>query len=827
MFSHLLRRSLLRICLSFAAAILAAIPITSSAQVCASPGLDGAATPSGIVNSYHPGSNSPAAGATSITVGSSGAGIRSNTRTLRAGDLIVIMQMQDSSAPANAGLYEYAHVASVAAGVITLRSPLQNAYFQTMNTTTRRNWQAIWVPQYSVATVSGAVTADRWTIDTTSGAATGGVVAMDVTGALSLSGSITVTGAGFRGAAGINGTANYPGGTATTANNPFTPTAVYGGQKGEGIQGTPPRVFNGTTTPVNYTTLLGQGYTLGAGGQAAIGNAGGGANDGLPASGNNQYNSGGGGGGNQGAGGQGGNSWNDGNTATAALNSGTTNNIGNLAGGKGGNAFTNSATRLLMGGGGGAGSANDGTGATSITTWPPTVSANAANGATGIIASSGAPGGGVVLLRAGSVTGSGTIDASGYRAYNKQTGGSTDTDGGGGGGAGGAVFFTAASGNGTGLTIRADGGVGGSTNYFNHGPGGGGGGGYIVTNLTAAALSVANASPGQDACCGGTAGNGSPKAWSATFGVTGATDTAGGTAPGATEGASCLPALNVGKITTTPLRITPAQTTAQYVIKIANPSTASGAAFGVSLTDIFPTPFGLVSTVSTAAYTVTGVGTRFNGASVVSVPNSSGVTPTLQLGTPGSRTNTFTVFPGGTVTFTVTVRINATTGTYQNSATIAFIDPTRSTGGNATATGAPAMPTVTPGGTYAAGGAVGGSNYASSSSTGEDVTLANGTASLQITKTNLVTQVFSGQTTSYTITVTNLSGVGAPGTVVKDPTATGLVCYQVACLANAQATCPAVVSIPLLQTPGLTIQGLNSGGSLTFRVTCSVTATGF
>ena len=161
-----------RACGGWLAAVLACALInTAGAQTCAMPGWEGAATPSGVVNSYHAGSGSPAAGNTSITVASA-SGQRSNTRSLRAGDLILIIQMQDSGTPANAGTHEYAQVVAVSGSTLSLSRGLANSYAQSMNTTNVRNWQVVWVPQYSSATVSGTVSADRWSINTSSGDAT-------------------------------------------------------------------------------------------------------------------------------------------------------------------------------------------------------------------------------------------------------------------------------------------------------------------------------------------------------------------------------------------------------------------------------------------------------------------------------------------------------------------------------------------------------------------------------------------------------------------------------------------------------------------------------
>ena len=79
------------------------------------------------------------------------AGQRTNTRSLIAGDLVLIMQMQDSATPANAGLYEYALVQSIAGTVLTLNRALTNGYVQSVTaaanvTTAWRTFQVVRVP---------------------------------------------------------------------------------------------------------------------------------------------------------------------------------------------------------------------------------------------------------------------------------------------------------------------------------------------------------------------------------------------------------------------------------------------------------------------------------------------------------------------------------------------------------------------------------------------------------------------------------------------------------------------------------------------------------
>ncbi|MBI5917495.1 MAG: PKD domain-containing protein [Bacteroidetes bacterium] len=171
-------------------------------------------------------------------------------------------------------------------------------------------------------------------------------------------------------------------------------------------------------------------------GRGAQANGGGGGND---------HNSGGGGGGNVSAGGIGGNQ-----------NSSGFGCDGEFAG-RGGKQCPNEVGRIFLGGGGGAGHVDD-TGA----------------------GSSGANGGGIAIILAGTVQGNGqTIFANGKTPPN--AGG----DGAGGGGAGGTVLLLAGSLNGT-LNVEAIGGRGSNVSNPSDrcfGAGGGASGGRLLTNL--------------------------------------------------------------------------------------------------------------------------------------------------------------------------------------------------------------------------------------------------------------------------------------------------------------------------------------------------------
>jgi len=110
----------------------------------------------------------------------------------------------------------------------------------------------------------------------------------------------------------------------------------------------------------------------------------------------------------------------------------------------------NPNARIIFGGGGGAGEADTEPGA----------------------AGSGGRGGGIVYVRAQSISGAGRIRSNGG------VGGDTTTSGGGGGGAGGTIVVIA---NGACVTTSAHGGRGGNaTDATGLGPGGGGGGGVVL-----------------------------------------------------------------------------------------------------------------------------------------------------------------------------------------------------------------------------------------------------------------------------------------------------------------------------------------------------------
>ncbi len=442
-------------------------------------GRDGAvtiATPNVVVNQYGVLSKDAAAQATSVTVASVAA-LANGTAALAPGDLLLVIQMQgatiattnDSSYGAvsslgGAGNYELVEVLSVDAttNTIALNCSLKRAYKAAGAT------QVVRVPQYTTLTVAAgaSITAKAWD------GSTGGIAAIHAQQTVTIDGAIDVSAKGFRGGAADNDSAADTSDIALYT----SASSTDGGRKGEGIAG----------LVVAY-------------GRGAPANGGGGGNG---------HNAGGGGGANGRSGaawrGQGvfdnsvagGRAWqlDPGYRASALADEGggrggytysyidkdaRTVRPGDASwggnnrrerGGLGGHPVDNDpATRLFLGGGGGAGDGNDG------------------------LAGRGGTGGGIALVIAGSVTGSGKLIANGENGADAGNL-SASGDGPGGAGAGGAVVVQASTLSG--FSVEAKGGNGGRQSLDGttdpvtpeaEGPGGGGGGGYVALSTAMAA----------------------------------------------------------------------------------------------------------------------------------------------------------------------------------------------------------------------------------------------------------------------------------------------------------------------------------------------------
>jgi len=753
--------------------------------VCATPGKDGApgAPLSGIVNTYYAGVGTANVGSTSITVATPSSG---SSTQFAAGDLALVIQMQAAQInstntnsygdglpgdPAsgvtslnNTGQFEFVTVTAVTAGsgteTLTISGTgsgggLLNTYATAVASSSRgiQTFQVIRVPQYSSASLSSSLGAFAWN------GSVGGVLAIDVASQLTLGGTVSLDGQGFRGAGGRI----LAGGTGAGSDDLTLSTNNANGSKAEGIAGTPHYVAPALSgiTPASTATSTAQTYLEGlpngSYARGAPGNAGGGATDANPPA--NDQNSGGGGGGNGGAGGIGGFGWSS----------------AGLVGGFGGVAFPASTSVVAMGGGGGAGTTNNGS------TWDPTTntgnstSNTCPTGCTGIY-SSGTAGGGIVIIHAGSVTGTGTLSANGQNALE------VENDGGGGGGAGGTILVYANSGGLGGLSTSAAGGNGGVTwpaqapGAFpgnRHGPGAGGGGGVILTSSTPGSASVGGGMPGWSTLANDPYGATPGQSGVVSSGLT-ITQT-----PGAQSGAYCsgadLSITNSG----VPTLVLPGGT-----ITYTQTVTNNG-------------PFDAVNPVASE-----NIPANTTFTSITVPPNVTCTTPPV--GGTGTITCTGTTFPSGTsetVTVVVTVGIgtpvgtqivdvdNVTSGTSDpnlaNNTATAISTVTTAIQADISVVNTASAMTVAPGGTFTMTAVV--KNLGPAVATSPAFTEATASDATSTTNATFVSLV---PPSGWTCTT---PAVGATGTIS---------CSAASLAVGATATFPVVLKAPAGATPG-------------------------
>ncbi|WP_158263799.1 beta strand repeat-containing protein [Deinococcus arcticus] len=100
-------------------------------------------------------------------------------------------------------------------------------------------------------------------------------------------------------------------------------------------------------------------------------------------------------------------------------------------------------------------------------------------------------------------------------------------------------------------------------------------------------------------------------------------------------------------------------------------------------------------------------------------------------------------------------------------------------------------------------------------------------ANLAITKTNNVTAVNAGSTTTYTIRVTNGGPSSVTGAILKDAAATGLIKGTVTCSGATGNTCAAAPTAGQLESgSGFALPALANGAFYEITLTATVTATG-
>ena len=690
------------------------------AQVCATPQKDGTKTSAAgeVVNGYYAPANGSYLAGTLPTIALSNP--RGTTTAFAAGDMALVIQMQcvdlnmtdtDSygdgvagfpgsgylvpTGTCRAGLYEYVPAgAGTSPSSFVAGAALQNTYVQADPTasSTRRSFQIIRVPQYANLTLGGQLNGAAWD------GRNGGVVAIDTAKNTNFAGqTISLAAQGFRGAGGRPSQVN--------GNNPFryndSPGVAHAG-KAEGIAGTPPLLFAdaspfdrndsaGTVTlnvgtfygyPGNTGTVADYNYAKGAPGTAG---GGGTYRDGA------YHNGGGGGGGNGGAGGRGGFGWRSAGWAGVATDY---SNIVAITGDNlaafGGSGFGGAGvSRIVLGGGGGAGDQNG----------------NSNN----LREMAGATGGGIVIIRSGSLTGGGTIDVRGGMANSNPL-----NDAAGAGAAGGSAVIISPNWTTGVLTINAGGGLGGDswvTGGSAHSPGGGGGGVVVHSGAVTADVSGGNSgltntgdSPPGGAAHGALAGN-----TGVDVQIPESSD------PMTNSGYKCLPQtdLSIAKVAS-PASLSIGQTTT-FTLTIGNSGPAQATA--ASVLDVLPAGLGTLTFVSA---------TGSNAATTLTVSSITGF-------------NTFT----GTVTVaanqTLTLLLKAT----------------------ASANGAPVNTA------YVVAPAASGDPNLSNNAASATVVIGP-SADLSATKVASTPSLALGQTTTFTLTYVNPGPSGVTGATLRD-----------------------------------------------------------
>jgi uncharacterized repeat protein (TIGR01451 family) len=218
-----------------------------------------------------------------------------------------------------------------------------------------------------------------------------------------------------------------------------------------------------------------------------------------------------------------------------------------------------------------------------------------------------------------------------------------------------------------------------------------------------------------------------------------------------------------------PSTLADSQTTVfTLVVSNAGPSTATGA----TVSDVLPS--------------------GLNGATLISTSGAAGGTVTATNTSSSRLTSTVTLPPGSSVTINFSALASGV-GTQVNNASVTApvsVVDINTTNNAASATVVIPVP-----------------------------------AALAISKTNNTTTLVAGSTTTYTIVVSNAGPNAANNALLKDPAAPGLQCSTVSCSATGGAICPSA-SVAALQGAGVPIATFPAVSSLTFSLTCGVTANG-
>ena len=181
---------------------------------------------------------------------------------LAIGDKVLIWQVQDSTAPTNAGKMLYTNITNISGSIATTADNITwNMVSNDYDNTTAHNAQMIRIPQYTSVTVSsgGVLAPSRWT------GTKGGILVLEATGNITVDsgGYLVGDGMGFRGGTGgLGGNTGSPG------------ASGYAGYIGEGRTGNGLNFSSSTTSVTGHTALHSVGGSFNTAGYGAGGSSG-------------------------------------------------------------------------------------------------------------------------------------------------------------------------------------------------------------------------------------------------------------------------------------------------------------------------------------------------------------------------------------------------------------------------------------------------------------------------------------------------------------------------------------------------------------------------
>ena len=93
-----------------------------------------------------------------------------------------------------------------------------------------------------------------------------------------------------------------------------------------------------------------------------------------------------------------------------------------------------------------------------------------------------------------------------------------------------------------------------------------------------------------------------------------------------------------------------------------------------------------------------------------------------------------------------------------------------------------------------------------------------------ITKDDGISTITAGDSTTYSVIITNNTGATLSDAIFRDPAVPNLTVNSLSCSASAGASCPASSSIAVMQGGGILLPSMDPGSSVTFSIGATVDA---